>query len=263
MIYLGNKILKRSARFLFLALLITLLLTTVALAVEIPNPTPNFYINDYAGVVEEQVESSIETTAARLEELTKAQVVVVTMKDMGDYVLEELTLDLLREWGIGDAQENNGVLIFLDVDGNSRIEVGYGLEGALPDGKTGRIQDEYMLPHYREGEYSQGILNGFNAIVNEIYKEYGLEEEYIGSGPIIEEQPINEDSSNGNTSPLLIIIGLIIIIPLIILDFKFTGGVFTYMILRVIGRGGGGSGRGGGRSGGGGSGGGGGSSRGF
>ena len=243
-----------------LFLIIIVFMSSGVAASEIPLPTPAFYVNDYANVIDSQTEEEIIQIGTALENKTKAQVVVVTVEGIGDVPLEEYTIDLFRKWEIGDSEEDNGVLLFLDAEGRwSRIEVGYGLEGTLTDGKTGRIQDDYMLPYYSEGNYSEGILQGFYVVVNEIYKEYGYEENYIGDGIVVEDQNQNE-----GPSPLAVIVALIFIVPLIILDFKFTGGVITYTVLRSIGRGGSrGGGRGGGRSGGGGSAGGGGSSRGF
>lgn len=63
-------------------------------------------------------------------------------------------------WGIGSRDKNNGVLIVVATqDRQSRIEVGYGLEGALPDGLTGRLQDDTMLPYFKQGQYDKGIVN--------------------------------------------------------------------------------------------------------
>lgn len=254
-----NKFKRRSIIFFGVMLLLVALFSTATAASEYPTPTLAFYVNDYANVIDLETEQIIVASADRLEELTSAQVVIVTMNDIGDDSLEEYSLELFREWGIGDKEKNNGVLIFLDLGGGySRIEIGYGLEGILPDGKTGRIQDKEMLPYYNEGNFSQGILNGFNAIVNEIYKEYGLEEEYVGNGPVLSDST-DDTSDKESIPPIFIIIGIIIVIPLVILDFKFTGGMITYAIIRLIGRGR--SGGGSGRSGGGGSTGGGGSSR--
>jgi len=227
-------------------------LSTIVQAKVYPSPTDEFYVNDYANVLDDETESYINSMGEALEKATQAQVVVVTVNEIKDQALEEYSLGLLREWGIGNAKKNNGVLILLDLGGrNSRIEVGYGLEGALPDGKTGRIQDQFMIPYFKEDNYSKGITEGYNAIINEVYLEYG------------NDSPIEGDystSSNEKANPIVIFFGAILVIGLIILDFRFTGGMVTFMILRGIGRGGGG---GSGRSGGGGSGGGGGSSRGF
>jgi len=249
-IFLSNRS-KRGIRLFSIIGILVLVFSTIVFAKEYPAPTNEFYVNDFANVLDDRTESYIYSMNNALEKATDAQVVVVTVNDIQEQALEEFSLGLFREWGIGDAQKNNGVLILLDVAGKmSRIEVGYGLEGALPDGKTGRIQDKFMVPYFKEGDYNTGITEGFNAIINEVYLEYGYD------------APIEGDYSTDSkpTNPLLMVIGIIFAIGLIILDFRFTGGMFTFMILRGIGRGGGG---GSGRSGGGGSGGGGGSSRGW
>ena len=90
--------------------------------------------------------------------------------------VEDYSLQLGRAWGIGNQEKNSGVLMLVAVnDRKSRIEVGYGLEGALPDGKTGRIQDDYMLPYFKDGDYSSGVKNGFDAVIAEVCEEYNIE----------------------------------------------------------------------------------------
>lgn len=233
-------------------------LSNTAAAKNYPSPTDDFYVNDFANVLDSDTEAYISSMNSELEKATGAQVVIVTVSEIKDEALDDFSLELLRKWGIGDSKKNNGVLILLDVGGRqSRIEVGYGLEGALPDGKTGRIQDTFMLPYFKEGDYSTGIREGFNAVINEVYYEYGYD------SPIKGDYNIPKDEVNKN-SPIPKLILAIFVIALIILDFRFTGGMITFSILRGIGRGGGGGSSGGsGRSGGGGSGGGGGSSRGW
>lgn len=252
----------RILRTLLIACILVFLFSSTALADTYPSPTGVFYVNDFAGVLDTQAEQYIEATAAAVEQLTTAQIVVVTVDGLDDAVLEEYSLGLFREWGIGSQQADNGVLLLVDIGGRqSRVEVGYGLEGALPDGKTGRIQDDFMVPNFQQENYGLGILQGFNAIANEIYIEYGYEDEVIGDyTPIADPR-----STTGQETPSIFrIIGIIVVIILIILDFKLTGGIFTLTLLRMLGRGGSrGGGSGGSRrsGGGGGSAGGGGSSR--
>jgi uncharacterized protein len=233
------------------------MLTLVAHGASLPSPTPAFYVNDFADILDVETEQYIIKAAATLESKTTAQLVVVTVNDIEDQALEYYTLDLFREWGIGSGDKNNGVLLFLDIEGKrARIEVGYGLEGALPDGKTGRIQDEYMIPYFHQNDYNQGIRQGFNAILAVIYNEYGVDIDSVSDA----EYPVKGDQGVKIPTPVLII-GSIIIAILIGIDFKVSGGIFTLSLLRILFRGGGGGGRGG--RGGGGSGGGGGSSRGW
>ena len=261
MIYLKIKLSTANiARPVVIAILLILLSFTVALAAQYPTPKRGFHVNDYANVLDESTERYIQDVAWNLEKATSAQVVVVVMEDLGNEALEEFSLGLFREWGIGDKTKNNGVLILLDIGGRqSRIEVGYGLEGALPDGKTGRIQDEYMVPYFAQGDYSRGIREGFKVIVNEIYAEYGLEESIVDEGQLAPAAP----QARPFPSPGAVIV-IVVLIGLIILDFKLSGGVVTLAILSALSRGGrhgGGRGGGGGFGGGGGSAGGGGSSR--
>ena len=101
---------------------------------------------------------------------------VVTVDTVGDDDIFNYSLNLAREWGIGDKEKNNGCLIFLSIqDKKSYVQVGYGLEGRLTDGKTGKLQDDYLIPYLKEEEYNEGIKNLFDAIVLEVYSEYNID----------------------------------------------------------------------------------------
>ncbi len=224
-----------------------------------PAPTNSIYIQDYAGVVSPETKSRINSLGSQLAAKTKAQIVVVTTKTLEGAVLEEYSLEVLRQWGIGDKTLNNGVLILVAVDDKqSRIEVGYGLEGALPDAKTGRIQDNYMIPYFQKGEYDKGILNGYLTVATEVAKEYKLE--LRTDAKPVQQAQAGSQGNGWDTLPWWAKIGIAVgIILLLMMDWLFFGGAITYMLLSVLSRRGGGGGGGGGF--GGGSGGGGGSSR--
>lgn len=232
-----------------------------------PKPTSSIYVQDRAGVLSRQTVNTINAYGAAVEERTKAQVVVLTIPSLEGQSLEEYSLAVLRGWGIGDAKLNNGVLMLVAVkDRKSRIEVGYGLEGALPDGLTGRIQDQLMLPYFRNGDYNQGILNGYAGLLQMTLKEYNLKLEDLKVGNAV--QTRQDTTSRGlGISDGLILLGVII---LFIVDrILFGGAIFRFLLYSFLFRGGGRGGRGGGGFGGGfgggsyggGSGGGGGSSR--
>lgn len=221
-------------------------------AAKIPSPSQAFYVNDFADVLDGTTKQYIQNAAFTLDSKTTAQIVVVTVKQLEENQdINQFATDLFRDWGIGNKEKNNGVLILLSInDRLTRIEVGYGLEGRLPDGKTGRIQDEFMSPHFAAGDFNEGIKQGFSAIALEVYSEYGIESEQISD--------IEVPVEGVEIPPFMLVIGIIGIIILIILDFKFTGGTLTFFLLHSLarsGRGGGGSrgSGGGGRSGGGGS----------
>lgn len=138
-------------------------------------PTESFYVNDFADVISEKDEEKMLSAAVALNEKTTAQVVVVTIESLDGKEISDYALELGREWGVGNKESNNGIVILLsEGDRDIYIAVGYGLEGALPDSKTGRIIDVYGLEYLKQDEFSKGLSEISAAIINEIYLEYGL-----------------------------------------------------------------------------------------
>ncbi|CQR71463.1 hypothetical protein SOV_18150 [Sporomusa ovata DSM 2662] len=224
-----------------------------------PAPTQSIYVQDHAGVLDSETKSKINSLGSKLAAKTKAQIVVLTIKSLEEIPVETYALEVLRQWGIGDKQLNNGVLLLVAVnDRQSRIEVGYGLEGALNDAKTGAIQDTYMIPYFAANDYNKGIWNGYQALVNITAKEYNLDIS-TDAKPVKVQSAANQ--SWLDTLPWWAQLALAAgALALFICDWLFLGGSITYLILSLLRfRGGGGGGSGGGY--GGGSGGGGGSSR--
>ncbi|GAA0136622.1 hypothetical protein YSY43_34630 [Paenibacillus sp. YSY-4.3] len=199
-----------------------------------------------------------------LEDRTKAQIAVLTVPSLGDEPIEEYALQALRTYKLGDTKLNNGVLLLVSLGDNQpgnrqvRIEVGYGLEGALPDGKTGRILDQVTIPYIENQQPGQGIFETYKVLYNEVAKEYGVEQELSPQEVTLPKSAAS--TGGGGLSPLWVII----IVGFIIIDIVFFRGTFTMLLLSILGRGGGfrgGGGGGGFRGGGGGSSGGGGASR--
>ena len=147
----------------------------IALAEPVPpKPDANLYVFDYADLIEDSDEQEMRKTAKVLDDKTKAQIVVVTVNDLSQMELEDYALKIFRDWGIGDKKKNNGLLILVNKEslvknrrGCIRIEVGYGLEGAINDGKAGAILDNFALPAFETGEYSKGIKDTFMVISSE------------------------------------------------------------------------------------------------
>ena len=99
----------------------------------------------------------------------------MTIPSLEGQSLEEYATDLFRQWGIGDKEKNNGLLLLCALEEREfRVEVGYGLEGDLPDGKTGRMQDAYIIPLLREDQFDAGIKNGYSAFLQAVAEVYGV-----------------------------------------------------------------------------------------
>lgn len=243
----------------FAALAVFLVLfTNVAFAADLPKPTKNFFVNDFANVISNADEEKMQQQGEALFKECGAQVVVVTVKSLNGEDLESYSLNLARSWRIGSDKNDDGILLLLAVDERKvRIEVGYGLEGALPDSKTGRILDTYGVDRFKKNDFSTGLAAVYDSLVNEVYIEKGLD-------PADGYTPVEDYSLT--TKEKVIAYG---IIALIVLAFIFTNRGkrkrgFVYYGGGFGGGGFSGSGSsGGGFSGGGGSFGGGGSSRGF
>lgn len=140
--------------------------------------TDRFFINDFAEVIDSSDEDSIYNYGKSLyeNEATKgAQVVAVTVETTNGEDPADYALELGRNWGVGNKDEDNGVVILLaSEDRNIEISVGYGLEGALPDSKVGRLLDVYAIPYLEDDDFSKGMEEVYKAVVNEVYREYGI-----------------------------------------------------------------------------------------
>lgn len=226
-----------------------------------PKPTAaaGIYVQDYAQVLSAEDKRRLLSIGQELDNKTTAQLAVVTVKNLDGQPIEDYALSILREWGIGSKEKNNGALIVVAVqDRRSRIEVGYGLEGLLTDGLTGRIQDQAMIPYFRKGNYAAGIVNGYAVTASLIAKDAGVQLASINSEQITVPAKTTNNTDQEYPFWLKLLIGAGIVL-LLIIDNLFLGGVLTQMLFFMFLRGRGG---GGGRGGfGGGSGGGGGSSR--
>lgn len=224
--------------FAFFLLLFIILtdMTNVTLAAVI-SPTSDFYVNDNAGILTTTTKQYIMNTNVELERKTGAQIVVVTVKSLDGMSMEDYANQLFNSWGIGDKNKDNGLLLLCSYgDRKFRVEVGYGLEGKLPDGKTGRMQDEYIIPYLREDKFDEGIKNGYSAFLQEVADEYGVT--ITGS-----EQAVQKDVSFQLTETILYI-GMMLLFIFISIYFRGRGGPFIFF-------GGGGGFHGGGFSGGG------------
>ncbi|MGB5179863.1 MAG: TPM domain-containing protein [Gammaproteobacteria bacterium] len=128
---------------------------------------------DNAGLLPEAVQQQLQQQLAQHEDETSNQVVVVTLPSLQGYAIDDYGYQLGRHWGIGQGERNNGVLLIVAPNEREvRIEVGYGLEGALTDAGSHAIIEDVMLPRFRDNDYQAGILQGVNAILGSLQGTY-------------------------------------------------------------------------------------------
>lgn len=128
---------------------------------------------DNAGLLSPQARQSLSHTLADFEKQTGNQIVVLTIDSTHGTPIEDYGYQLGRHWGVGQKGKDNGaILIVAAKDRKVRIEVGYGLEGVLPDATTYNIIQSQILPEFRHGSYEAGILGGVQAMIQAIGGKY-------------------------------------------------------------------------------------------
>lgn len=136
-------------------------------------PTLTGRVVDAANLLDATTVERLDTRLAAHETASSDQVVVVTVPSLGGRDIADYANRLGRAWGIGTAENDNGVLLVVAPNERDvRIEVGYGLEGALTDALAANIVRREILPAFREGDYAGGIDAGTGAILAAIEGEY-------------------------------------------------------------------------------------------
>lgn len=170
----------KSKVLLFVASLL-LLLPLSALAEIPPRPTTAGFVFDYQQVIDDEIEQEINNFSYELQRQGIMELFILTVPTIGDLEAYEYGVELFRQWGIGDGQKDNGMVIFATTDmgegkNKVRIATGYGLEGDYPDGYTGELLDEFMVPYLKQGDYTTAFAKVVEAIrVNEGV-EYGWQQ---------------------------------------------------------------------------------------
>lgn len=145
--------------------LISLLLPIFVFAYQNPG-NPQGFVSDFAGVISNDAKQAIESKLYEFEKETSTEIAVVTIKDLGGDYVENFAVELFKDWGIGKKGIDNGVLLLVAVDDHKmRIEVGYGLEGALTDSEASSIIRNTLTPAFRANDYSGGISKAVDQII--------------------------------------------------------------------------------------------------
>ncbi len=214
---------------------------------------PRGLVNDFANVISATEEKQLRTMLVRLQQKTGDAVVVVTLPSLDGGQIDDFSIRLAERWGVGQKGKDDGVLLLAAIeDREARIEVGYGLEGVIPDGLSGRILRAELFPRFEKKHYGAGLTAAATRIVSLIAAERGI---------TISDAPRYARRGNGTRTPrksnpflnVLFIIGFIYLAirhPRLLLFLILTSGRGGGR--RSGGFGGGGGGFGGGGFGGGG-----------
>src|SRR5216110_1675162 len=143
-------------------------------AAEMIPPKSDRYFNDYAGVVSKEAADHFNEQLAQFERETSDQVVVAVFPKMqSDSDIADYTQRVAQAWGVGQKERRNGVVLFVFTqDRKMFIQVGYGLEGALPDATAFDITERHIKPLFRAGNYEEGLATGIDLICKAVRGEY-------------------------------------------------------------------------------------------
>src|ERR1700730_5598011 len=172
-----------------------------AMAVDVPAKPPR-YFNDYASLIDARTAQQLDQRLEDFERQTSNQILVVIYPSLPvDAAIEDFTQDAFRAWKPGQAGRNNGAILFVFVkDRKMRIQVGYGLEGALPDAICKRIISDQMAPRFQAGDFGGGLTAAVDAMIA------ATRGEYKGTGQTVAQARAHAKKSEGSILDLVIFV---------------------------------------------------------
>lgn len=164
-------------RIFILLLSVILLIMTISYAEIVIAERPQNHVVDLAGIIDDGVEATLNRYLLELEQKTTAQMVILTVNSLEGQSIEDFSISIAHDkWRLGQKGKDNGVLLLVSLnDRKYRFEIGYGLEGVLPDSLVGTIGRQYLLPYFRKGDYSTGIFTATLSVIREIATDAGVE----------------------------------------------------------------------------------------
>lgn len=171
------------------------------------SPAPAHYFNDYAQVVPGLVAGQFDAKLEDFERATGNQVLVAVYPKMeSDSSIDDYTVRVARAWKVGQKLKNNGVVLFVFIQNRQMfIQVGYGLEGALPDALCKQITEYEIKPHFKTGDYSGGLAAGINAILA------ATKGEYKGTGTTVGSAKFHRSQNNSKVVLILILAAFVLL----------------------------------------------------
>ncbi len=151
-------------------------LCSVALFAQVPipeKPVPARLVNDLASIMQPNEQQQLERKLRAYMDSTSTQIVVVTIPSNQGYAMIDISLGILRGWGVGQKDKDNGIVILVAMaEKKVRIETAYGMEGALNDAKVGRIISQVIMPAFKQGMFYEGLDAGTDSVIKAASGEF-------------------------------------------------------------------------------------------
>ncbi len=165
-----------------------------------PRPTPAKLVNDLYNLLSTDEVYQLESKLRTFMDSTSNQIAIVTLQTTGGYAIDDIALKIMREWGVGQKDKDNGVVILVAVeDRKIWISTGYGMEGALPDARCKQIIDQIIKPAFREKQYFKGFNRATDRMIQYTSGEY-----------------TNDHTSNTDGALIFVIIALFVLLLFIL-----------------------------------------------
>jgi uncharacterized protein len=224
--------LRASIRSLVVAAVLVFL-TAVSIAQPKQLPAPVGMVNDFAGKLSPETKQQTETLLNNFRDRSGVEVVVATVNyaDLQDYPIEDYTLALGRQWGVGRDSDKRALLLLVAIKppdaqgqyhGGTRLEVSRHLEGEIPDGLAGELIRK-MRDYFRAGQFDQAVTSGTQTILATLAQKLGISMEGIDSRQAYRQPTQRASRGRRGISPFMIII-IIFIFLAIIRGFGGGGG---------------------------------------
>lgn len=242
-----DSLIRPQFKYAFAFAFVCLLLASVSVraqsgSAQIPEPTGNA-VNDFAGIIDSNTKQQLETILINLKRQQAIEFGVVTVKTTGGQEIVDYSVALGRKWGIGPAEgDKQGLLLIIAVDDRKYFTlVSRHLQGELPDGLVGSIQRQYLVPAFKAGDYSKGVLDTARAYIDTLAEKRGFSTASIypqdSAGQPRSSQPIRStrNSPPSTASMCCVIIFVLIFIALMsrgrggsgCLNLLFLGSLFS------------------------------------
>ncbi len=198
--------------------------SSLLLAQDIDFPQPQGFINDFANLITLEDFQKLNALAGALEQKTTAEIAIVTLKTTKPYDIQDYSVRLFEKWKIGKAGKDNGILLLVAAqDKKVWITTGYGLEGAIPDAEASKVYRNTIVPYFKKGEFSKGILAGSIVLVDLAAREYNVSIEDLPNLTKTYVQPVQK-------SPLASFIEGLFTLLFFVLFFGFRLGLFGFLL---------------------------------
>lgn len=148
-----------------------------------PRPNPPKLVNDLADMLSGREESLLEQKLVTYNDTTSTQIAIITIESLNGHDVVDYAYKIGEAWGVGQKGKNNGIVVLVSKnDRETAIVTGYGMEGAITDAAASRIQRDHMRPHFREGNYFEGLDEATTAIIQMAAGEYNADGKRPGKG---------------------------------------------------------------------------------